>query len=166
MSRIIMAFVALICVATLAHADEDTPGVFFAKYGAHPSPAIMLPSVHGRVAAGSIPAMVTAAAHRHGVPVGLAHAVIRIESGYRCNARNGRAQGIGQVFRATANSVGVYGNLFDCSIGLEAAMRYLKLSINMHGAGCAGASGYNTGIYTRSRCTGYGRKVIQLAGRI
>ena len=155
---------AVLLWPALAKADDLPPGLYFAQDRGLAS--VVKESVTtGRRNTG-IQAMVTASARAHGVPVGLAHGVIKIESGYRCSARNGRALGIGQIFRATARSVGVTGNLMDCSTGLEASMRYLRLSIDMHGAGCAGASGYNTGVFVRSRCTAYGRRVMQIAGRV
>lgn len=116
---------------------------------------------------GAIPiySLVTEAAHRHGVPAGIAHGVIHVESGYRCGARNGAHYGLGQVAPATARSVGVHGNLFDCRTGIEAAMRYLRLALARGGAGCAGVSLYNMGIYAKPRCTGYGAKVMRMSGR-
>ncbi|CAB4145961.1 LT_GEWL domain containing protein [uncultured Caudovirales phage] len=152
---------AIVCAIALAHAEEEPPGVYFARDRGQ-----LVQSTTTEIrSSNSVVQMVTAAAQRHGVPVNLAHGVIRIESGYRCSARNGGAIGIGQVFRATARSVGVYGNLFDCSTGLEASMRYLKLAINMHGSGCAGVSAYERGVYAPGRCTGYGRKVIAMGVR-
>jgi len=112
----------------------------------------------------SIYAMVTAAAERHGVPVALAHAIIKIESGYNCRAHSRfGALGIGQVMPSSARAEGVSGNLYECSTGLEASMRYLKRAIATYGDNCAAASAYNTGIYGRGRCTGYGRRAIRLA---
>lgn len=110
-------------------------------------------------------AMVTEAAHRHGIPPRLLHGIVRIESGYNCHARNrsSRATGIGQVLPRTAHSVGVYGSLTDCSNGIEAAARYLKLALDAGGYGCAGLSLYERGIAARPVCTSYGRKVMRLA---
>lgn len=111
------------------------------------------------------PGLVREAALRHGVPGHLAQAIIRVESGFRCRARNGHALGIGQVLPRTARSVGVTGNLLECRTGLEAAMRYLRAAIARGGPGCAGLSLYNLGIYARPRCTAYGRRVLALAAR-
>jgi soluble lytic murein transglycosylase-like protein len=112
----------------------------------------------------SVAAMVTEAAERHGVPVGLAHAIIKIESGYNCHARSRYgAAGIGQVLPASARAEGVSGNLYNCSTGLEASMRYLKHAVAIYGDGCAAASAYNTGIFGAGRCTGYGRRAMRLA---
>jgi soluble lytic murein transglycosylase-like protein len=108
--------------------------------------------------------MVTEAAERHGVPVALAHAIIKIESGYNCRAHSHYgAAGIGQVLPSSARAEGVSGNLYDCGTGLEASMRYLKHAVTLYGAGCEAASAYNTGLSGRGRCTGYGRRAMRLA---
>lgn len=109
--------------------------------------------------------MINAAADEHDVPRHIAHGVIKVESGYRCGLRNrvSGASGIMQVLPATARSVGVTGNLFDCSTGLRAGMRYLRLAISRGGSGCAGVSLYERGIYARLSCTAYGKKVMRAA---
>jgi soluble lytic murein transglycosylase-like protein len=118
-------------------------------------------------AASSIYTMVTEAAQRHGVPVGLAHAIIKIESGYNCHAHSRYgAAGIGQVLPSSARAEGVSGNLYECSTGLEASMRYLKHAVALYGDSCAAASAYNTGIFARGQCTGYGRRAMRLAQEI
>lgn len=105
--------------------------------------------------------IVTEAALRHGVPPKLAHAVAKVESGYRCNARSrAGARGVMQVMPATARGVGVHGNLFECRTGAEAGMRYLAAIIRRHGVSCASISLYERGAHARPRCTAYGRKVL------
>ncbi|WP_349369730.1 transglycosylase SLT domain-containing protein [Salinarimonas sp.] len=119
-------------------------------------------------AAGSVQAMVTQAALRHGIDPALAHAVATVESHYRCNAV-GRAGELGvmQVKPATARSVGVTGNLRDCATGIEAGMRYLRAALDRHGEGCGGVSAYNMGIHRKaSFCNGYGRKVMAQMTRV
>lgn len=108
--------------------------------------------------------IIDAAADAHGVPRALAHAVIKVESNYNCTLR-GRAgeRGIMQVKPATARSVGVTGNLFDCSTGARAGMRYLRLAISRGGAGCAGVSLYQRGVFARPSCTAYGQRVMRAA---
>lgn len=115
--------------------------------------------------ASGIHALVTAAALRNGVPPALLHGVIRKESNYRCNAfnRRGQVHGVGQLKTATARSVGISGSLYDCANGVEAAARYLKLAIARGGAGCAGVSLYERGVYARPTCSAYGRSVMQMA---
>ncbi len=128
---------------------------------------------HGPIHAGprfsrsSVAAIVRAKAEMLGVPVGLALAVTRYESGGRCDVR-GRAgeRGAMQVLPQTARAVGVTGNLYDCATGIEAGLRYLKLAIAMHAdAGwCAVASAYRSGTWRGSRCTAYGRAIARAAG--
>jgi hypothetical protein len=111
--------------------------------------------------------IVRAKAEALGVPVALALAITRYESGGRCHMR-GRAgeRGAMQVLPQTARSVGVTGNLYDCATGIEAGLRYLRLAVWMHAqAGwCAVASAYNSGTWRGSRCTHYGRAIVIAAG--
>ena len=111
--------------------------------------------------------IVRARAQALGVPVRLALAITRYESGRRC-AMHGRAgeRGAMQVLPQTARSVGVTGNLEDCATGIEAGLRYLRLALSMHAkAGwCAVASAYNSGTFRESRCTPYGRTIAVTAG--
>lgn len=109
--------------------------------------------------------LVSKVAAKHGVPTHLVRGVIKVESGGNCRARNrSGAAGIMQVLPPTARSVGVHGNLLDCSTGLEAGVRYLKLALARGGHGCAGVSLYERGIGARPVCTAYGRKVMRMAG--
>jgi soluble lytic murein transglycosylase-like protein len=111
--------------------------------------------------------IVRAKAEVLGVPVGLALAITRYESGGRCDM-HGRAgeRGAMQILPQTARSVGVAGDLYDCATGIEAGLRYLKLAVAMHAdAGwCAVASAYNSGTWHGSRCTAYGRAIALAAG--
>lgn len=111
---------------------------------------------------------VAAAARRNNVPVKIALAVAKVESGNRCNARNHNAKGVMQILPRTAASVGISGNLFDCNTGAEAGVRYLAQAIRRGGATCAGISLYNTGIKVKGslRCTSYGQKVIRIASNM
>jgi len=109
--------------------------------------------------------MVGSAAWRAGVPAHVAHAVVAQESGYR-PAMRGRAGewGIGQIKCQTARSVGFTGScdrLRDPEVNLTYSMAYLRLALDKGGDGCSGVSLYNTGIYARPRCTGYGRAVVR-----
>ena len=106
--------------------------------------------------------LINSAADQHGLSRSLVHAVIRVESNYNCRL-TGRAgeRGIMQVKPATARSVGVTGDLYDCSTGLRAGLHYLKIAISRGGVGCAGISLYQRGVYGRPICTAYGRKVLR-----
>ena len=118
-------------------------------------------TVHAREVEPSIYHLVTRMAEAHGVDPALAHAVVKVESGYDCAAKNPRSTATGamQVLRSTAESVGVQGNLRDCRTGLEAGMRYLKQMVELAGgSACAAASAYNRGAV--GGCTAYGRKIM------
>ena len=113
---------------------------------------------------GAVADMVTQSAHAHGVPAAVAHAIVKIESGYNCRARSwAGAVGIMQTLPRTARGVGVQGPLTDCATGLEAGMRYLASIIQIHGISCASLGLYERGIAARPRCTSYGAKAIRLA---
>ena len=117
--------------------------------------------VQAREVEPSIYNLVTSMAQAHGVDPALAHAVVKVESGYKCSAKNPHSTAAGpmQVLRGTARSVGIQGNLHDCRTGLEAGMRYLKKMVALSGGGaCAAASAYNRG--NVGGCTAYGRKVL------
>jgi hypothetical protein len=111
--------------------------------------------------------LVSAAATAAGVPVNLAHAVVRMESNYRPRAvSSARALGMGQIKCQTARSVGFAGPcsaLFDPESNLHYAMIYLRQALDRGGEGCAGLSLYERGIAARPVCTAYGRRVAALA---
>lgn len=112
----------------------------------------------------SIRNLVTKVAIKHNVPTRIAHAIVKVESGYRCNARSrSGAVGIMQTLPATARDEGITGRLTDCATGLEAGMRYLSRIVRSYGTGCAAMSLYERGIYAIPRCSGYGQKVVRLA---
>ena len=117
-------------------------------------------------AEGGIRSLVSAIAREEGVPLALAHGVVRVESNYSCAAHNrSGASGIMQVLPRTARGVGVYGNLHSCSTGLRAGMRYLHQAVvRAHGNMCAAASLYNSGVAGSGRCSAYGRHVLRMAG--
>jgi soluble lytic murein transglycosylase-like protein len=153
--------------------DADAPEEYSrldATQPAQTAPAQAAQSASAKVAPGdtSVRKLVTKYAVAHGVDPALAHAIVKVESNYNCNAKNptSSATGLMQTLVPTARGVGVTGNLRDCRTSLEAGMRYLRQAIEKHGAGCAGASAYNLGHYGSSRCTGYGRRVMGIAASI
>ena len=101
---------------------------------------------------------VSRAAKRYNVPEWLAHAVIHIESGHRCSARNrSGASGLGQLMPGTARALGLH-NSMNCAQNADASIRYLSRFFHLSGGNaCASASAYNRG--SLSGCTSYGRKV-------
>lgn len=120
----------------------------------------------GPVAArGDVHALVTQAAHRHGVPVSLALAVARKESGIRCSAKNPRstATGVYQLIRSTARELGV--NPHDCAQNIDGGVRYLAKSVRKGGSLCQIAARHERGLGFRGGCTNYGRHVVRLASR-
>lgn len=114
-----------------------------------------------------IAAMVDSAAFAAGVPAHIAHAVVRSESRYRANARShAGALGLTQIRCPTARGIGFAGScrdLFDPATNLIWGFKFLRLALDKGGENCSGASLYNTGIYTRARCTAYGRMVMKRA---
>jgi soluble lytic murein transglycosylase-like protein len=118
-------------------------------------------SQNSDVGSGGLRAMVTQIARQNGVPPHIAHGVVMVESRYNCGAYNrSGASGIMQVLPNTARSVGVHGSLRNCSNGITAGIKYLKLALNKGGYGCSGISLYERGLYARPGCTAYGRKVM------
>lgn len=118
------------------------------------------------VARGRLFDMVSASARLHGVPPAVAHAIVRLESGYNCRARSrSGAMGIMQTMRATARGEGVVGTLTDCATGLEAGMRYLHRILARAGNGCGALSLYQRGIGARPVCTAYGRRALAFVAR-
>lgn len=89
-------------------------------------------------------------ATEHGVPVALAHAVVRVESNYRPNAR-GRAGEIGlmQIKPATARMMGYSGSakgLYDPATNLRYGMKYLAKARQLGGGDtCGTILRYNAG---------------------
>jgi len=113
--------------------------------------------------------LVTAAAAAAGVPTHIAHAVVRVESGYRASLRGAAGEwGLGQIKCQTARGVGfagACGGLADAATNLRYAMAYLATALRKGGAGCSGVSLYQTGTGRAPHCSGYGRRVMAAAGR-
>jgi soluble lytic murein transglycosylase-like protein len=157
-------FVLFSFIVSSAFAADDTPvGLWFARdRGLIPKEQTQ--HIVGTLPKGNLQSMVTASANRHNVPARIAHAIVKVESGYNCRARShSGAVGIMQTLPATARGVGVHGKLTDCATGLEAGMRYLSQIVRQHGTNCAALSLYERGAYANLICTSYGRKVVRLA---
>jgi len=109
-------------------------------------------------------AMVDMAALTAGVPEDIAHAVIQIESGYKPYLRGAAGEwGLGQIKCQTARGVGFRGAchaLADPATNLRFSFAYLRLALDRGGAGCAGVSLYQRGVYGRPSCSRYGRQVM------
>jgi soluble lytic murein transglycosylase-like protein len=104
-----------------------------------------------------------------GVPVHIARAVIRHESGCNPRARNkSGATGLGQLMPATARGLGYRGSregLLDVATNLRLSMRYLASALARGGSGCAGVALYERGLGARVGCTRYGRAVMVAASK-
>lgn len=105
-------------------------------------------------------------ASRHGVPVRLALAVARVESGMRCVAR-GRAGELGplQIKPATARGLGYTGPvsaLNSCGAGLEWGMRHLAAAYRRCGTHAGAAALHNRGLASSCGRTAYSARVTRL----
>ncbi|QAY95911.1 hypothetical protein CWB41_09380 [Methylovirgula ligni] len=121
----------------------------------------------GAFGRGAVAALVRAKAEALGVPVKLALAIARFESGLRMSMHGAAGErGAMQVLPQTARQVGVTGNLYGPA-GIEAGVRYLRLALALHrrAGWCAVASAYNSGVWRGPRCTRYGRTVVAMAVR-
>ena len=106
---------------------------------------------------------IDAAARRHGVPVHVARATVRVESRGQCNAR-GRAGELGplQIKLSTARGLGYRGSasaLATCGAGLEWGMRHLAVAYRK----CGHVGPHNYGLGGGCRRTAYVRKVMMAA---
>lgn len=89
-------------------------------------------------------------ARSYGVPLPLAHAVIRVESNYRPDARGSAGEvGLMQIKPATARMMGYSGSvkgLFDPEINIKYGMKYLAKAQELGGGTtCGTILKYNAG---------------------
>lgn len=89
-------------------------------------------------------------AAQHGVPVELAHAVIRVESNYRPNVTGGAGEiGLMQIKPATARMMGYSGSakgLYDPEVNIRYGMKYLAMAQSVgDGTTCGTILKYNAG---------------------
>jgi len=85
-----------------------------------------LPAYVPPVVADTVPDMVDRLAQQFGVPVGLARALVQVESNYQANAVSPKgAMGLMQLMPATARQYAV-DNPFDPAQNLTAGMQHLK----------------------------------------
>jgi soluble lytic murein transglycosylase-like protein len=99
---------------------------------------------------GRIDGIIAKYANAYGVPVKLAHAIVRVESNYRVNARGSAGEiGLMQIKPATAKMMGYSGSakgLYDPDTNIRYGMRYLGMA---HGLGgktvCGTILKYNAG---------------------
>ena len=95
-------------------------------------------------------AIISRYAAAYGVPVSLAHAVIRVESNYRVNARGSAGEvGLMQIKPATARGLGYSGSaagLFNPETNIRYGMKYLGMAHKLGGGStCGTILKYNAG---------------------
>lgn len=104
-------------------------------------------------------------AKANGIPVDLAHAVVRHESGYNPRA-TGRAGEVGlmQIKFATARGIGFRGSreqLYDPETNIAWGMKYLGEARRLAGGSeCGTLSRYNGGLGRKGLIRSYCRKVM------
>jgi soluble lytic murein transglycosylase-like protein len=147
-------------VAPKAYADKD------ADLGIDPVKTSSVASVKPRVATkesksgekvapkalskGAYGSIIARYASAYGVPVSLAHAVIRVESNYRANARGSAGEiGLMQIKPATARGLGYSGSasgLFNPETNIKYGMKYLGMAHKLGGGStCGTILKYNAG---------------------
>lgn len=101
-------------------------------------------------AQGQFGAIIARHAAAHGIPVGLANAVIRIESNFRVNARGSAGEiGLMQIKPATARMLGYSGSvkgLYDPDTNIRYGIKYLAMAQRLgDGSLCGTILKYNAG---------------------
>lgn len=106
------------------------------------------------------------AAAKHGVPLALAHAVIRVESNYNPGARGSAGEvGLMQIKPATARGLGYSGPasaLNSCGAGLEWGMRHLAVAYRQCGSAAGAAALHNRGLASSCTRTAYSSRVTRV----
>lgn len=92
----------------------------------------------GPASAGDATRIVTASAHKHGVPASFALKMAKLESGVRCNNNNRRSTASGplQILSGSARALGYKGNIrkASCSTQTEYGMKHLAMCYRLaHG---------------------------------
>lgn len=112
------------------------------------------------LASPALEGMIARHAAQNGVPVGLARAVIRIESNFRPSAANAGNYGLMQIRLGTARSLGYSGGaqgLLNPEVNLTYGMRYLGQAYRLAGGDlCGTIARYNGGLRS-TRLTAGGR---------
>ena len=122
----------------------------FSKIGTAVAAAVLALTFSAPAMAGPYDNIISKYAKTYGVPVSLANAVIRIESGFRPNAR-GKAGEIGlmQVKLQTARGLGYTGSakaLYNPDTNIKYGMKYLGLAHKLGGKStCGTILRYNAG---------------------
>jgi soluble lytic murein transglycosylase-like protein len=116
--------------------------------------ARMRPRQADAVRANALKPLIAQYASENDVPFGLADAVVRIESRYNANARNGVNLGLTQVNFRTAQSLGYKGDasgLLDAETNLRYGLKYLAMAHRLAGGDtCGTILRYQFGLRTQT----------------
>ncbi len=116
--------------------------------------ARMRPRQADAVRANALRPLIAQYASENDVPFGLADAVVRLESRYNANARNGVNLGLTQVNFRTAQSLGYKGNasgLLDAETNLRYGLKYLAMAHRLAGGDtCGTILRYQFGLRTQT----------------
>lgn len=104
-------------------------------------------------------------ARLNGVPVDLARAVVRHESGFRAHVTGAAGEiGLMQIKLSTARGLGYAGSrkaLYDPKVNIMWGMKYLGRARQLAGGSqCGTLSRYNGGLYTKHLIRSYCRSVV------
>lgn len=118
--------------------------------------------------ASSVPDMVKSEAIKQGVPVGLALAIAKHESNFRCSAvGRGGERGVMQIKPRTARGIGYRGSpagLNNCSIGIHYGMVYLRMAYRIaKGNIYRTALLYNAGLGSKRKRSAYAEEISRKA---
>lgn len=112
-----------------------------------------------------IDSLIVSNAQKQGVPIRLARAVVRHESGCRSDRRGKAGEwGAMQIFCRTARGIGFRGpcsSLRQNHVNIRWGMKYLGLAYKKTGTLLGAATLYNAGIYSKRRSSKYGRAVVR-----
>ena len=156
----------------LAAGNPESPLEFLQKYGGtqNSSAAAVTSEETAGPQKGSYASLVRKVAQKHGVPVRIALAVVKVESNFNPRAHGGAGEiGLMQIKPATARGLGYRGTakgLYNPSTNLEWGMRYLAGAHKLaSGDVCGTILRYNAGHYAR-RMNPVSRRYCQKVQRI
>ena len=120
--------------------SKSAPGGIGSENAEH-SPRSKSRHARGRAVDPAMKALVTQHASANGLPLGLAHAIVMIESRYNPHVRNHGALGLMQIKAQTARTVGFTGadgDLLNAETNLKYGMRYLAMIYRAAGGDVCG----------------------------
>ena len=114
-----------------------------------------------RVGASSYDSLIASYAAAEGVPLPLAHAVVKKESGYNARARGAGTVGLMQIKPATARGIGYTGSaagLYDPETNIKWGMKYLGGAYRLGGGDTCGTALRYQGGHRATRMTAASRR--------